>query len=124
MKGTPTPLQVAKESRAREVIAVLKAHGDARAAWPATAVSGVEVLSAGYGPVVGRYAAVDGSQSIPAGFAKVCEESGWDTAAMWGKLNGGEGLVWFKHAENDSYLYFNSMVSGPGIESGRGGAPH
>eukprot|EP01052_Picozoa_sp_SAG31_P003547 SAG31_NODE_138_length_22877_cov_29.540917_4_plen_312_part_00 len=109
VKGTPTPLQVAQESRARDVIAVLKAHGNARRSVPETAVSVVEVLSAGYAAVVGKYTAVDGRTSIPVGFEKVCIDSGWNTQDMWSKLNGGEDLVWFKHESNDSYLYFNNM---------------
>lgn len=109
VRGTPSPLDVARQSRAAKVIKVLQAFGHKRRATAATAVSSVQVLTAGFAPVVGRYVATDGAAEVPTGFAKVCLEQGWDTDETWHKLNGGEGGTWFKHESNDSYLYFNAM---------------
>ena len=110
VQGTPSPLQVARQSQAEQVIKVLQEFGEQRRATAVTAVQRVQVLSAGYAPVVGEYSAVvDGATEIPTGFAKVCIEQGWDTKEMWTKLNGGEHGRWFKHESNDSYLYFNNM---------------
>jgi hypothetical protein len=64
-----------------------------------TAVSAVEVLSAGYQPVLGRYTA-RGAGEIPAGFADVCRESDWDVEGTWAKLNGAGG--WFKHEASEA----------------------
>lgn len=46
---------------------------------------------------------------IPKGFADVCVAQVWETQKMWEKLNGQDPLqnMWFKHTENDSYIYYN-----------------
>ena len=44
------------------------------------------------------------ASEVPRGFAAVCEANGWDVAATWGKLGGGD--TWYG-APNGAYMYFN-----------------
>ncbi|KAJ1490033.1 hypothetical protein T484DRAFT_1778388 [Baffinella frigidus] len=103
-----TPEAIARQSGADAVLAVLLEF-PARLATPATVVRAVEVVAAGYAPVVGRYEARDQAE-IPVGFSAVCRDNGWPPAATWHKLNGGEHSRWFAHtdAENHSYVYYNA----------------
>merc|ERR1719150_656605 len=104
-KTAGTPLSVAERSRASDVVKVLKNFGDKRAV---VRVESIRIFAAGGPPtkrerfdvLEGVYQAKDGTKKIPKGFALVCEKQGWDTQAMWKRLNGGEGLVWFKHEKN------------------------
>jgi hypothetical protein len=111
LSGTPllgrrptSPATVARQSGAEDVLAVL-AEFPARREVP---VQTVEVVAAGYTPVVGRYQPRDAAD-VPAGFASVCKDNGWDVAGTWAKLNGGAGGRWFAHSDsdNESYIYFN-----------------
>ncbi len=43
---------------------------------------------------------------IPKGFASVCIKNQWNVQLTWDKLNGQR--LWL-HAENDAYIYLNSM---------------
>ena len=100
-----TPLEVARQSRAADVVAVLERFGPTRRASPETRTTTVAVFAAGYEPVVGLYTERDGERDVPAGFARVCEQSGWDTDATWRRLSGGN--AWFAHATSESYIYYN-----------------
>jgi hypothetical protein len=119
------PLLVAKQSEAAAVVSVLQAHGSRRRT--DRPVLRLAVFSEVRQDVSGVYNARPGSE-IPKGFADVCAKSSWDTASTWKKLNGGEGGTWFKHATNDSYVYFNALdgmwwIDGPdglGVYKGRG----
>lgn len=97
-----TPMDVARSSRAMEVMQVLKDHGSRPTDVPITKIT---IEGAGAADVNADYHATDASE-VPAGFDRVCKQQGWDTAATWGKLNGGQ--VWFK-AKNEAYIYFNLM---------------
>jgi hypothetical protein len=94
-------LDVAKGSQAADVIRVLQEHGAKRAPIRVTKIT---VTGAGVGDVNGDYVETSAAET-PAGFAKVCEDNGWDTAAMWAQLNAGK--AWFG-AENGAYIYFNA----------------
>lgn len=109
VQGTPTPLQVARSSRADAVIAVLEEFGQGRLTGPSTWVTAIEIFSAGYGDVIGRYELGGGADDVPAGFGDVCDANGWPIAATWLQLNGGESGRWFRHTDpaNRSYIYFN-----------------
>ena len=63
------------------------------------------VSNAGFQSVNGNYHQIR-HEVIPTGFAKVCNEQGWNSSEMWSKLNGLN--VWYQHKENDSYIYFNN----------------
>lgn len=107
-----SPLEVAMQSRAADVIRVLKNFGAKR---HENLVSSIRIVNSG-GPrsdrsafdvLEGRYLHVDGTTHVPDGFDLVCKQQGWDTQDMWRRLNGGEQLRWFKHESNDSYIYWN-----------------
>jgi hypothetical protein len=100
------PVKVAKQSEAAAVASALAAHGSKRRA--DRRVSRLTVFSEVRPEVAGDYAARPGSE-VPKGFADVCLQNKWDVDSTWKKLNGGEGGSWFKHAANDSYVYFNAL---------------
>lgn len=102
-----TPLNVALQSDARDVVAVLREFGSFRQQNAATAVSSVNVLAAGYAAVIGRYVARDAAE-VPSGFAAVCRDNAWPVEDTWRRLNGGEEGRWYAHESNDSYIYFNA----------------
>jgi hypothetical protein len=127
--GSGGPMKIAQQAEAGSVIDALKAtRGNGRRT-DGTAVRRVEVFSETHPEIAGRYDARDGAIDIPSGFVTVCEDNGWDSGATWGKLNGGEGNVWFKHADNASYLYHNAVdgmwwIDGPdGLGVYKGAAP-
>lgn len=126
-----SPMQVAMQSRAKDVVRVLQQY-EQREATPSTHVSKIVVVDGGpkdkdFQVLEGEYLSSE-SKVVPTGFAKVCQEQGWDTDSMWKKLNGGEGLRWFKHTENESYIYYNKgdgmwWIDGPdgnGVWKARG----
>jgi hypothetical protein len=63
--------------------------------------SAVRVTAAGVASVVGTYAARD-ARSIPAGFAKVCEQMQWDTKGTWEQLSDLK-LPWFEAANGGAH---------------------
>lgn len=100
-KGAHTPMQVAEQSRALDVIRVLEEHQNKRRAVPITKIV---VAGSGIAEVNGDYHATDASE-IPEGFDAVCRQRGWDTQQLWQQLNG--GATWYK-ANNQAYIYFNA----------------
>ena len=80
--------------------------------------------------VSGEYVAKP-REEIPATFAAVCVDNGWDVDVTWKKLNGGEDGAWFKKTTDDAYLYFNALdgewwIDGPdglGVYKGPSGSP-
>mmetsp|Transcript_5056 Transcript_5056/g.10661 ORF Transcript_5056/g.10661 Transcript_5056/m.10661 type:complete len:393 (+) Transcript_5056:131-1309(+) len=99
--SVPTPLRVARESRALDVVAVLEAHDPSM---ERPSVISVRIQSAGYTPIVGLYTR-RGADSLPKSFVAVCNQNGWDGETTWKRLNGGGN--WFGHETNDSYIYYN-----------------
>lgn len=104
-----SPLQIAKESRAADVIRVLAAApGGGRL----DNVERIQVLTVAPLPVSGNYLPQSPAlTNVPEGFRKVCQEQQWDFETMWKKLNGVDPRrnIWFKHEENESYIYFNQQ---------------
>ena len=45
------------------------------------------------------------AEKIPDGFAKVCNENGWNVSKMWSRLNGGR--PWLCSKKNAAYIYWN-----------------
>ena len=43
---------------------------------------------------------------IPAGFAKVCRKSRWNTEDMWAQLTNGK-TPWYLKEDDDAYIYYN-----------------
>eukprot|EP00501_MAST-03F_sp_TOSAG23-6_P002612 GSMAST32.ASY1.ANO1.2753.1 assembled CDS len=105
--NTPTPLQIARESRAEAVISILETFGNKRKVDNTTLVSSITIFTASYPAIIGKYSRRDGRTEIPKGFVSVCHENQWNPSTTWKKLNGGENLTWFAHEDNDSYIYFN-----------------
>ena len=68
-----------------------------------SAMARVTVSGAGSAVVNGAFARRDAA-AVPAAFARVCVDSGWDAPATWARLNGPR--AWWE-AENSSYFYFN-----------------
>lgn len=120
-----TPMQVAYESRATKVMAVLKEYAEGKMAnTPESAIAHnplhgdkrgierIEVMKAGFGPVNGVYFRVAAS-SIPDSFARVCiDDLKADPKSTWAQLNGNGD--WYKLREeggkakdNGSYIYYN-----------------
>lgn len=97
-----TPLQMAQQSRAYDVIKVLS--DKSLKVFPRNTVSGLQLINAGATAVNGKYTTMS-HKIIPEGFQKVCESQGWNTQQMWIRLNGDK--QWYKHDENESYVYFN-----------------
>jgi len=104
-----TPLVMAQQSRARNVIAVLEEHLKRTPGRSANRLTGVRVLNAGFEEVNGEYSIREASE-VPEAFAKVCQQNDWDSGTMWKKLN--NGRTWFLHERvedgNLSYIYYNS----------------
>ena len=101
-----TPLEVATQSDAKAVLAVLREFGAERGA-NAAGVASVTITAANYPAVVGQYTPRSADE-IPTGFGTVCEKNGWPSEQTWSKLNGGEHGRWFAHESNDSYIYYNA----------------
>jgi len=95
-----TPMDIARSSNARDVMKVLREHGDERIR---VSMSRIQIFDAGVPEVVGIYERKENSE-IPHGFDLVCQQQGWETGQMWKKLSGGD--AWFG-AENGAYIYHN-----------------
>uniref|UniRef100_A0A7S4W6Z4 Uncharacterized protein n=1 Tax=Alexandrium monilatum TaxID=311494 RepID=A0A7S4W6Z4_9DINO len=116
-----TPLQIAQESQARDVMQVLKRYGgstrpspprsEASAASAGRPVKGslpgmtsVVVRGSGVADVNGEYEERN-PVDVPKGFGTTCSQMGWDTQQMWLKLSN-QRTPWFE-APNGSYIYWN-----------------
>ena len=95
-----TPLEMARQAGAAEVVRLLQRHGAQRAEVP---IASIVVSGAGDTRVNGEYSATS-ANSVPVGFRKVCEQNGWDTKKMWTQLNG--GASWYS-ASTGAYVYWN-----------------
>jgi len=95
-----TPMDIARQSGAADVIAALQAHGKERRDVP---IASIVVGGADEAKINGEYKATPASR-IPPGFAAVCEQQRWDAAQLWQQLNG--GATWYE-AANGAYIYFN-----------------
>ena len=95
-----SPLEIARSSAARDVLAELEAFGTARRAVP---IATIIVAGSGVSEVNGDYSSTSCTQ-VPRGFAAVCEKQGWKTSTMWAQLNAGQ--TWYA-APNGAYIYYN-----------------
>jgi len=118
-----TPMDIARDSAAREVMAVLREFAQRRL----VDISSISVLGAGVATLNGWYLKKSADQ-IPEGFDAVCRQQRWETGKMWAQLNGAKD--WFGH-ENGAYIYFNQAdkkwwidePGGNGVYTSRAGAP-
>jgi len=111
-RGSPRPVDIARESRAASAIGVLQAQGKRRKNGPTTEIRNILVLQGGgsrqtsfCSVLEGRYARKSATE-VPKGFADVCESNGWAIEATWQKLNA--DAAWFQATHNESYIYFNT----------------
>merc|ERR1712216_411629 len=93
-------MEIARSSRALDVMKVLRDHGARR---KDVQITKIVIAGAGVDEVNEEYVATDASQ-IPNGFDLVCRQQGWDSIAMWTKLNGKS--PWYC-AHNGAYIYWN-----------------
>lgn len=130
--GTETPLEIAVQSGASDVVSVLTEFGATRKVDASTQITKIKVVASAASlfsqDVLGTYHPRPATE-IPDGFAKVCTANGWTAATTWSKLNGGEGGRWFAHTENESYIYYNASdgywwIDGPdGLGAFKAAAP-
>lgn len=92
------PMQIARESRAVEVIQLLQQQ------WPRPVLAKVEVADSGVPSVNQIYTQRDPAV-IPVGFSLTCAEMKWDPEEMWQKLSDGQA-PWYE-APNGAYIYWN-----------------
>jgi hypothetical protein len=97
-----TAMDVARSSRAADVLQVLQEHGSKA---KEVLINKIVIAGSGANEVNTEYVATDAAE-IPNGFDLVCKQQGWDTSAMWKKLGGGK--TWYK-AQNEAYIYWNLM---------------
>lgn len=94
-----TPMQIAQQSEARDVMRVLKEH--TRIPKPQgqlqVAGSGVDAVNQVYVEKNPKF--------IPVGFSLTCAEMKWDPEQMWQQLSN-QKSPWYE-AENGSYIYWN-----------------
>lgn len=109
-----TPEQMARESRANGVLAVLTSLdknpslAQRRKGRSADNVVRLEVRDAGRVVEVNGIYHRTSPDEIPRSFAKVCHDQRWNVADTWRRLNGDEA-AWYKHSDpnNGSYVYRN-----------------
>jgi len=109
-----TPLSLAEDSHAFEFIKMIKKYSGTGSPTPINSknpefssenkIKSLKVLNAGVLEINGVYNGMN-SEVIPAGFLKVCVESGWNSEEMWAKLNGEN--KWFLNDQNECYIYRN-----------------
>lgn len=92
-----TPLDIAKRSDARDVVALLERRNKMRTD---VVVSSLRVVSsqARDERIDGTYVRRDGRKTIPDGFAKVCDANDWDTDETWRKLSASG--AWFERVSS------------------------
>jgi hypothetical protein len=119
-----TPEQIARETGAKDVLKVLREFPatDGRLNMEALRIDGADVVAQAQPlsktdlprellevpQIVGTYK-VQSPADIPKSFIEVCRQAGWNPGDMWQKLQGGpeKGNPWFKHTDNESYVYRN-----------------
>jgi len=95
-----TPLQIAQDSRAMDVIQVLKQHNGTESPQR----SQVHVAGSGTATVNQVYTEKS-PKLIPVGFSLTCAENRWDPEKMWLQLSN-QKTPWFE-AGNGAYIYWN-----------------
>eukprot|EP00538_Stauroneis_constricta_P014274 CAMPEP_0119563748 /NCGR_PEP_ID=MMETSP1352-20130426/24589_1 /TAXON_ID=265584 /ORGANISM="Stauroneis constricta, Strain CCMP1120" /LENGTH=124 /DNA_ID=CAMNT_0007612407 /DNA_START=54 /DNA_END=428 /DNA_ORIENTATION=+ len=66
----------------------------------------VDVQNAGFATVNGQYFPKPTSE-IPASFTAACKHLEYDPTEGWLKLARQEGVVWFQHESNGSFIFLN-----------------
>jgi hypothetical protein len=95
-----TPMQIARESRATDVIKVLQSYVNrALKQWKK-----LQVKSSGASNVNQAYTERN-AQVIPIGFSLTCAENAWDSERMWMQLSD-QKTPWYE-AANGAYIYWN-----------------
>jgi hypothetical protein len=109
-----SPMSIARGSAAHAVLKVLqeaeKKTKNAKTTGSKANVVKLNVMGSTKVPEInGDYLPKNPSKEIPSGFARVCNDQGWDTTDMWVKLNGLDPIenTWFAHSQNESYIYWN-----------------
>lgn len=123
-----TPMEVARQSKAVDVIKVLEAIS--AYVYPGINIDHINVSKAGFDPVNGKFYQ-QSHEHIPTSFETVCKNQQWDPSELWLQLNGSQR--WYGHETNNSYIYFNLTdkkwwIDGPNgmgiyITSGPNNAP-
>lgn len=91
--GVGSPLEVAKQSRATDVVRTLQE-------WKPKRVR----VEGGHASTNGEF--LERAHRIPDGFSKVCDQQGWERVGTWLKLAGPDA-VWYE-APSGAYIYFNN----------------
>jgi len=118
-----TPLEIAESSRSFYVINVLKQYMKKRHSnniyelyvdnaevvykKPVSEASNSSHSSREHSEVAlinGKYVS-QLSEAVPSSFKIICAQQGWEPLTMWERLNGNNN--WYKHEENESYIYLN-----------------
>merc|ERR1711904_99124 len=94
-----TPMQIAKESEAHDVMRVLKEHKVTP-----KPTGQLQVVGSGVDAVNQVYKEKN-PQLIPVGFSLTCAEMKWDSEQMWQQLSN-QKSPWYE-AENGSFIYWN-----------------
>jgi len=95
-----TPMQIAHDSRAQDVIRVLEKYVNQKPKIP----SKLEVKGSGSEDVNQVYMERN-PKVVPVGFSLTCAENSWDSEQMWLRLSN-QKTPWYE-AENGSYIYWN-----------------
>eukprot|EP00435_Cladocopium_sp_Y103_P067315 s320_g29.t2 len=95
-----SPMEIAKDSRAREVMAVIAEYMSK----PQPVFPQLRVSNSGVASVNAIYIERD-PKVIPVGFSLTCSEQRWDAEKMWLQLSD-QKTAWYE-AENGAYIYWN-----------------
>jgi hypothetical protein len=95
-----TPMQIAQQSEARDVIKVLREQKPTPKPEGQLQVAGSGVES------VNQVYKEKNPKHIPVGFSLTCAEMKWDSEQMWKRLSNQES-PWYE-ADNGSYIYWNT----------------
>jgi len=95
-----TPMQIAQDSRARDVVKVLESYRNKRL----KVLAQVRVADSGAQDVNQVYTERN-PEVVPVGFSLTCAEMSWDSEQMWTKLSN-QKSPWYE-ADNGSYIYWN-----------------
>jgi len=95
-----TPMQIAQDSRARDVVKILESYRNKRP----KVFAQVRVAGSGAEDVNQVYTERN-PEVVPVGFSLTCAEMSWDSEQMWIKLSD-QKSPWYE-ADNGSYIYWN-----------------